>query len=173
MRKIIVFLSVFVISAFVANTCFAGLINYDRRNKTESTTTSRATTSSYQKPAAAQPEPSTVKPSTVQASTTTPSTAASSTALSMNSDKSASSAMPAWMKTPPRVKTLDEKKFDANKDGILQATETSMMLKDAISMINSKGSVSASSDILKPYDSNGDGTISRYEALSISADLGK
>ena len=160
MRKTIFFLSVLVIAALVSSTCFAGLINYERRNKTQNTTTTSRTTSSYQKPAMKAEDSSSNKYGT-------------STEISMNRDKPVTASMPAWMKTPPRVRNSAEKKFDSNRNGTLESAEVAMLLKDAVSTINSRGSVSISSDILKEYDRNGDGTINRYEALSITEDLGK
>jgi len=78
---------------------------------------------------------------------------------------------PAWMQTPPRVVTSEERKFDLNRDGYLQPSEAKSLLSSLVSQISSSGRVAVTSDFVKPYDRNGDGFISRYEVGSIQTDI--
>ena len=77
----------------------------------------------------------------------------------------------AWKTTPPKATTAEEKKYDVNRDGKLQVSEVKSFLQGVVDEVNSKGRISVNSDILKPYDRNADGAISRYEISAIQTDL--
>ena len=74
---------------------------------------------------------------------------------------------PKWMITEPVVKTETEKKYDINRDGKLQLAEVKIYLRDTLDVINEKGGITINSEILKEYDKNKDGVISKYESIKI------
>lgn len=78
--------------------------------------------------------------------------------------------VPAWMKTPPGVKNAAEKVYDVNRDGKLQPAEVKIYLRSVIETIESKGGFTINSDILREYDKNRDGVISRYELPDLKRD---
>ena len=75
---------------------------------------------------------------------------------------------PGWMKTEPKVTSKVEQPYDSNNDGKLQTAEVKIFLRDVLDQINEKGGYTINSDILKEYDKNKDGVISRYEAQDIT-----
>ncbi|MFH1360055.1 MAG: hypothetical protein ABIJ41_03345 [Candidatus Omnitrophota bacterium] len=79
----------------------------------------------------------------------------------------ASESTPKWMTTESSVKNRNEKAYDVNRDGRLQSWEAKVLLKDVVAQVDKKGSYVIDSDILKEYDKNRDGTISRSEASLI------
>ena len=80
-------------------------------------------------------------------------------------------AVPSWMDYEPRAKTEQEKKYDINRDGILQIAETKIFLRDVLVVISQKGGFTLDSDILKEYDKNKDSFISRTESAEITKDV--
>ena len=78
--------------------------------------------------------------------------------------------MAAWLKTPPGVKNAAEKAYDVNRDGKLQSAEIKIYLRDVIKVIESKGGFTINSDVLKEYDKNRDGVISRFELPDLKRD---
>jgi len=76
-------------------------------------------------------------------------------------------ALPAWYTSPPLTKNKIEQKYDTNRDGKLQTAETTIFLRDVLDIIAEKGGYTIDSDILKPYDKNKDGVISRKEATTL------
>lgn len=82
----------------------------------------------------------------------------------------APAAVPAWMKTPPGVKNAAEKVYDVNRDGKLQPAEVKIYLRSVIETIESKGGFTINSDVLREYDKNRDGVISRYELPDLKRD---
>jgi hypothetical protein len=79
---------------------------------------------------------------------------------------------PAWIATPPAVKNSVEKAYDVNRDGKLQPAEVKIYLRGVIETIESKGGFTINSDILKEYDKNKDGLISRSELPDLKRDAG-
>ena len=63
--------------------------------------------------------------------------------------------------------TRQERRYDLNGDGVLQSDEMTMFLKDVVDGVEKDGRYVVNSDILKQYDSNDDGYISKYEAAAI------
>lgn len=80
-------------------------------------------------------------------------------------------AVPAWVKQSPRVTTADERRYDINRDGLLQTAEVKIYLRDVIDGVVQKGGFTVNSDILKEYDKNKDGVINSYELADIRKDV--
>ena len=78
---------------------------------------------------------------------------------------------PSWKRQSPRAETADEKKYDINRDGLLQTAEIKIYLRDVIDGIAQKGGYTVDSNILKEYDKNKDGVISAYELPEIRNDV--
>ncbi len=76
----------------------------------------------------------------------------------------ATGSVPAWVMNAPKVSSPDEKRYDVNNDGKLQTFEIKTFLRDTLDIVDQKGGVTINSDILKEYDKNHDGFISREEA---------
>ena len=72
--------------------------------------------------------------------------------------------LPKWMKVEPKVSSKTEKAYDVNRDGKLQTAEVKVYLREVLNTIDDKGGYAIDSNILKEYDKNKDGVISRYEA---------
>ncbi len=68
----------------------------------------------------------------------------------------------------PRVTNRVERLYDLNRDGYLQPEEVNDFYKDVVSSVRNKGSFQVSSDLLRNFDANQDGRISRYEVGEIS-----
>ncbi len=81
--------------------------------------------------------------------------------------KKAEEDKPKWVVTQPPVKTDIERRYDINRDGKLQLAEVKIYLRDTLDVIDEKGGITINSDILKEYDKNKDGVISRYESTKI------
>jgi len=79
--------------------------------------------------------------------------------------------LPRWMQVEPAVKTDEEKKFDFNKDGVFQPVETKVYLRRTYQDVQTGGIKNISnSEVLKEYDANKDGVISKLEADKIKKD---
>lgn len=131
---------------FVANVCYAGLINYDRRNR------------NLQRAADAPATPAPVPVPT-------------RTAPGWSAKKDVAVTVPKWMVTAPRVSNRFERRYDANKDRRLQVAEVKRFLSDVIKEVENDGRYKVNSDILKIYDTNRDGVIRRYELGPMRKDL--
>ena len=81
--------------------------------------------------------------------------------------KPAEDLRPKWMIAEPVVKTEMERRYDINRDGKLQLAEVKIYLRDTLDVINEKGGITINSEILKEYDKNKDGVISKYESTKI------
>lgn len=81
--------------------------------------------------------------------------------------------LPAWMIELPLAKSKTEKKYDVNRDGRLQKYETKIYLRDVLDTVDEKGGYTLDSDVLKEYDKNKDGFISRLEAIEIKNQVRK
>ena len=68
----------------------------------------------------------------------------------------------------PKVTNRVERLYDLNRDGALQKTEVNDFYKDVVSSVKNKGTFRVSTDLLKQFDANDDGKISRYEIKSIA-----
>ena len=77
---------------------------------------------------------------------------------------------PLWMRTAPQVKTDNERTYDVNRDGKLQPAEVKIYLRGIIEIVEKKGGFTVNSDILKEYDKNKDGLISRIEVQDLKRD---
>ncbi len=73
----------------------------------------------------------------------------------------------AMLASNPAATNRVERIYDANKDGYLQETEIKEYLADVVSTVRRRGRASVSSSILKVFDKNGDGVITRYEVGAI------
>ncbi len=79
--------------------------------------------------------------------------------------------LPRWMQVEPTVKTDDEQKFDVNRDGVFQPNETKVYLRRAYQEIqDGTGKNVSNSEVLKEYDANKDGIISKLESEKIKKD---
>ncbi len=77
-----------------------------------------------------------------------------------------------WAKDLPKVISKSEKRYDINRDEILQTSETKIFLRDVIAEVAAKSSFNvADSALLKAYDKNKDGIISNIEIDAIKKDL--
>ena len=74
------------------------------------------------------------------------------------------------MRTAPQVKTDNERTYDVNRDGKLQPAEVKIYLRGIIEIVEKKGGFTVNSDILKEYDKNKDGLISRIEVQDLKRD---
>ncbi len=74
---------------------------------------------------------------------------------------------PQWVITEPTVKDPVERLYDINRDSKLQTAEVKTFLRDVLEEIESKNGYLVDSDILKEYDKNKDGIISKYESDDI------
>jgi len=74
---------------------------------------------------------------------------------------------PFWAKQSPRAEAAIEKKYDTNRDGLLQTAEVKIFLRDIIDIVTQKGGYTVDSAILKAYDKNKDGVINSYELTEI------
>ena len=72
--------------------------------------------------------------------------------------------LPNWMKIEPKASSRVEQAYDVNRDGKLQTAEVKVYLREVLDVIDEKGGYTIDSNILKEYDKNKDGVISRYEA---------
>ncbi len=79
---------------------------------------------------------------------------------------------PFWVKDLPKVTGKREKRYDINRDEILQTSETKIFLRDVVAEIVDKGSANVfDSALLKAYDKNKDGIINKFEVEEIKQDL--
>ncbi len=67
----------------------------------------------------------------------------------------------------PNVSTRIERIYDMDRDGRLQKDEILEFFSDVVDSVKKKGRFLVSSDLLKFFDENSDGKISRYESLAI------
>ncbi len=74
---------------------------------------------------------------------------------------------PQWLKVEVQVTSETERRYDANGDGKLQSAEAKVFLREVLGQVKEKGGYTVNSDILKEYDKNKDGLISRLEAEAI------
>ena len=79
-------------------------------------------------------------------------------------------AVPFWAIQTPRVGSAIEKRYDINRDGLMQTSEVKIYLRDVIDVVEEKGGYIVDSDILKAYDKNKDGVINKYELSEVKAD---
>ncbi len=75
--------------------------------------------------------------------------------------------LPSWVLSMPKATTDEEKLYDVNDDLYLQIPEVIIFLRDKLDKIEEEGGVTVSSAILKEYDKNKDGFISKEEAKVI------
>lgn len=80
---------------------------------------------------------------------------------------------PMWMRQAQPATTATERKYDTNRDGILQTAEVKIFLRDVIQVVDSKGGYTVDSNLLREYDKNRDGLISRTEIIDVKADANK
>ncbi|OGX24816.1 MAG: hypothetical protein A3D10_07085 [Omnitrophica WOR_2 bacterium RIFCSPHIGHO2_02_FULL_48_11] len=77
---------------------------------------------------------------------------------------------PVWAIQTPKAMAVIEKRYDTNRDGLLQTSEIKIFLRYVITIVEEKGGYTVDSDILKSYDKNRDGVINRYELAEVKAD---
>lgn len=148
MRKSMVIMGGFVLLSFVSSqVCFAQLINHNRRyrNTAPANTNTQATPqNTYNRPAPIAPATPAVPaiPAAPVAPVVTP-VAAQNEAYGMNENKMAHQPM----------------------------METNAFLKEVVATVNKNGFYKVNSDLLKKYDKNKDGMISRAEAKMIESTL--
>lgn len=68
----------------------------------------------------------------------------------------------------PRVTNRVERLYDLNRDGYLQQDEVADFYRDVVSSVQNRGSFRVSSELLRDFDADQDGRISRYEVSEIS-----
>jgi len=71
----------------------------------------------------------------------------------------------------PQVTSRTERIYDINRDGLLQQDEIQEFYRDIIASIDRRGEFKVRSGLLKVFDTNEDGKISRYEAKAIETQL--
>jgi len=67
----------------------------------------------------------------------------------------------------PEVSNRIERLYDVNRDGLLQEDEVLEYLKGVVTTIDRRGRFTVGSNILKKFDRNNDGSISKYEVQSL------
>jgi len=140
-KKIKVGSAVIVFLFMLTNMCYAGLINYQRRNR-------RMGGGGGEDAPAAAP----VRGRRI-----------------MDEE-----SLAGWMKKLPVITWRDNRKlrrYDINRDNKLQTAEVKVYLRDVMEKIQAKGGYTIDSTILKEYDRNRDGVVSRYEARKITEHL--
>ncbi len=75
--------------------------------------------------------------------------------------------LPKWITEPPVVKGSTDRKYDVNNDGKLQKSEVTILLRDVLDIVEEKGGYQVDSDMLKEYDKNRDGLLTKVEAIQI------
>ncbi len=77
-----------------------------------------------------------------------------------------------WAQTLPTVDGKVEQRYDINRDGLLQTSETKILLRDVMAEIKANGTYNiGDTPFLKAYDKNHDGIINKFEAEEIKKDL--
>ena len=76
-----------------------------------------------------------------------------------------------WRYVKSKVNTALEKKYDANQDGWLEASEVKNMLRDRYALIQTNGKVKVDTPIEAEYDADGDGILDLKEVEDLKADL--
>ena len=84
--------------------------------------------------------------------------------------KPAQDTRPMWMRQVQNASTATEKKYDVNRDGLLQTAEVKIYLRDVAQVVEAKGGYTVDSEVLRDYDKNRDGVITRYELADIRTD---
>ncbi len=81
--------------------------------------------------------------------------------------------LPFWKVSPlPTVTGKIERRYDINRDKILQPFETTIFLRDVIDEVEEKTFYSVEdSKIISKYDKNKDGIINKFEAEDIKKDV--
>ncbi len=77
-------------------------------------------------------------------------------------------AAPAAASMPAAAK---EEAYGMNENKADQPAENNVLLKDVVAAVNKNGSYKVNSDVLKKYDKNNDGIISKAEAKALEADI--
>lgn len=80
---------------------------------------------------------------------------------------------PAWEARAPKADNRTEQRYDINKDGTLQPAEVRMFLREVVDFVESRGGMRINSEILREYDSNGDGVISQSELGQMRDHIGR
>ena len=75
-----------------------------------------------------------------------------------------------WMKKLPRVDRRI-RRYDVNRDGVLQTAEVKIFLRDVVEDIDLRGGFFVNTDILLEYDKNKDKVIDRDEVGLIKKHL--
>ena len=79
--------------------------------------------------------------------------------------------LPLWMQVEPKVATEEEKKYDVNKDGVLEPVEMKVYLRRIYEEVqNGSGKSVSTSEAMREYDQNKDGVITKFEAEKIKKD---
>jgi len=131
----------FVVALFVAQSANAQLIDHNRRK---------------QRAAA-------------KAGTTVETPAVVKTPAAVSTEKTSKKA--AWLTSEPEVMSREDRLFDLDGDGKLQKEESVQMLRNTVSEVANNGRVEVTSEIMKPYDKNGDGYIDTSEIKPLAKDL--
>lgn len=71
------------------------------------------------------------------------------------------------MQSQPKVANRTERLYDSNRDGLLQEDEIKNFYSDVVSATERRGQFRISSELLRGFDSDEDGRISRLEASNI------
>ena len=79
----------------------------------------------------------------------------------------ANSSLDQFLTSQPEVATRIEHIYDLDRDGRLQQNEITEFLADVVASVERRGSFSISSNLLKLFDKDEDGQISRLEADQI------
>ncbi|MFP4472777.1 MAG: hypothetical protein ACLFPX_02760 [Candidatus Omnitrophota bacterium] len=79
--------------------------------------------------------------------------------------------LPEWVRELPRVINDLERRYDVNRDGLLQTAEVKVFLRDVIDEVSRRNRIEIETDILKEYDKNNDRMIELFELERIRKDV--
>ena len=156
-----------IILVMIAQSAHAGLINPDRKAKRQSIKTGTAApvtsqASTYNVPIEQQQIQQTVSP---QAEEMVQTPSAEETWKLQESTQF--DQITELMKSQPSVTNRVEGVYDLNGDQKLQEEEILDLFSDVVSAVERRGDFDVSSTLLKDFDKNSDGKISRYEVWDI------
>lgn len=83
--------------------------------------------------------------------------------LRLTNPEATEDSIPSWAKEAPKPQNAEERRFDINRDDMLQSAEIKVYLRRIVERVEKRGYVSVTSDLLREYDKNKDGVINSYE----------
>lgn len=71
--------------------------------------------------------------------------------------------VPQWAQELVAPQNADERRYDINRDGLLQSAEVKVYLRDIIERVEDREYINVTTDLLREYDKNRDGVINTIE----------